>query len=86
MVKTLLLFIWLYFCLMYDIVNTALQFDKNNYAIGITFLMLSIAVFVTIIKSHVTTYREHKEKIKSQNFVVDHKVKYWLCEFTAFLK
>ena len=86
MVKTLLLFIWLYFCLIYDILNTVLQFDKNNYAIGITFLMLSIAMLVVIIKSHITTHREHKEKIKSQNFVVDHKVRYWLDEFTAFLK
>ena len=84
--KTVLLYIWLYFCLIYDILNTALQFDKNNYAIGITFLMLSIALLIVIIKTHITNYRERKEKMKSQNFVVDHKVKYWLGEFKAFLK
>ena len=84
--KTLLLYIWRYFCLICDILNTALQFDKNNYTLGITFLMVTIAIFVTIIKAHITTYREHKEKIKSQNFVVEHKVKYWLDEFTVFLK
>ena len=84
--KTLLLYIWLYFCLICDILNTALQFDKYNYTLGITFLMVTIAIFVTIIKAHITTYREHKEKIKSQNFVVEHKVKYWLDEFTVFLK
>lgn len=86
MVKTLLLLIWLYFCLFCDILNTALQFDKNNYTLGITFLMLTIALLIVIIKFHISNYKEHKEKIKSQNFVVDHKVKYWLCEFTAFLK
>ena len=86
MVKTLLLLIWLYFCLICDILNTALQFDKNNYTLGITFLMLTIALLIVIIKFHISNYKEHKEKIKSQNFVVDHKVKYWLDEFTVFLK
>lgn len=84
--KTVLLYIWLYFCLIYDILNTALQFDKNNYAIGITFLMLSIALLIVIIKTHITNYRERKEKMKSVNFVIDHKIKYWLGEFTTFLK
>ena len=84
--KTVLLYIWLYFCLINDILNTALQFNKNKYSLGITFLVLSIVLLIAIINVHITRYREHTEKIKSQNFVVDHKVKYWLDEFTAFLK
>ena len=84
--KTVLLYIWLYFCLINDILNTALQFNKNRYSLGITFLLLSIVLLIAIINVHITRHRECKEKIKSQNFVVDHKVKYWLDEFTAFLK
>ena len=84
--KTVLLYIWLYFCLINDILNTALQFNKNKYSLGITFLVLSIVLLIAIINVHITRHREHTEKIKSQNFVVDHKVKYWLGEFKAFLK
>lgn len=71
---------------MCDILNATIQFDKNNYVLGITYLIVTIAILIVIIKMHITNYRERKEKIKSQNFVVDHKVKYWLDEFTAFLK
>lgn len=84
--KTLLLYIWLYFCLINNIVNTTLQFNKNNYSLGITFLVLAIALLIAIINLHITAHKVHKEKVKSVNFVVDHKVKYWLGEFTAFLK
>ncbi len=84
--KTLLLYIWLYFCLINNIVNTALQFNKNNYTLGITFLVLALALLFAIINLHITTHKEHKEKVKSVNFVVNHKVKYWLSEFTTFLK
>lgn len=83
---TLLLYIWLYFCLISNIVNTVLQFNKNNYTLGMTFLVFSIVLLIALINVHITEHRVHKEKVKSENFVVDHKIKYWLTEFTAFLK
>ena len=48
--------------------------------------MLSILLLITIINVHITEHKANKEKIKSKNFVVNHKVKYWLNEFTVFLK
>ena len=84
--KTLLFFIWLYICLINNIVNTVLEFNKNNSSSGIIFLTLSILLLITIINVHITEHEANKEKIKSKNFVVDHEVKYWLNEFTVFLK
>lgn len=86
MMKTLLLFIWLYICLINNIVNTVLQFNKNNSSSGIIFLTMSIVLLITIINGHITEHKANKERIKSKNFVVEHKVKYWLNEFSVFLK
>lgn len=47
---------------------------------------MSIVLLITIINGHITEHKANKERIKSKNFVIDHKVKYWLNEFSVFLK